>query len=257
MARTLADLTLKLSQDLSDLEAGCTRKMDEVEEARDGALIEIGPAKKAIEDRNRSLAKAKATQLKDVQKANEILDKEIRSAEEKRARALTLAERKNRHGRAKAFRDLQATLKQAKAKWKLALENLRRRPLAEHRTIRKAADKAYEGTVEAARETYNNKAEEARLTNQLTISDILTDQRLAVEKAHRNAERITTSATVAYERALAQGEARMWSELASHPQARQIQEDYNQRLFEIRKDCEGKKDALFKQFSQDSKKVKQ
>ena len=84
MARTLADLTLKLSQDLSDLEDRSTRKMDEVEAARDGALLEISPARKALEDRNRCLAKVKATQLKDVQKANEIRDKEIRSAEEKR-----------------------------------------------------------------------------------------------------------------------------------------------------------------------------
>ena len=61
MARTLADLTLKLSQDLSDLEARCTKKMDEVEEERDSALMEIADARKALENMGEVLAAAGAT----------------------------------------------------------------------------------------------------------------------------------------------------------------------------------------------------
>jgi len=232
--------------------------MDEVEAARDGALMEISPASlKILEDRNRGLAKAKAPQLRDVQKANEIRDKEIRSAEEKGTRALDLAERKNRQGRAGAYRELQAALKKAKAKWSQDLEKLRRRPFIEQRTMRRATDRAYEAAVEAIRETHNNGREEARLAQQLAIHDILADERLAVEKAHRNAERMTTSAAIAYERALVQEEARMWRELAKIPRARQIQEGFDRRLFEIRKDCERKKEGLFKRFSQDRKKLKQ
>ena len=96
MARTLAELTLRLSHDLALLEEGCARQMDELGEARDAALMEIGSVERILKSYNRGLEKAKTAQLNAVQAANEIRDKEIRPAEDKRRREVALAERKHR-----------------------------------------------------------------------------------------------------------------------------------------------------------------
>jgi hypothetical protein len=65
-----------------------------------------------------------------------------------------------------------------------------------------------------------------------------------------------TSSVVAYERAVAGEEGRMRSELAKNPEARKILESYDRRFLEGRKSCERKREALFRKFTQDRKKLK-
>jgi hypothetical protein len=256
VARTLAELTLKLSHDLSLLEEGCSRQMDELGEARDAALMEIGPAERILKSYNRGLEKAKAAQLAAVQEANEIRDKEIQTAEDKRRREVTAAERKHRETKNRAYRKCRLALRKAKATWKATIEKVRRQPLPEQRILRKAADKTYEEAVEKAQEIYRDAIDDARLALQSTLQNLLADERIAFEKAHRTAERMITSSVVAYERAVAGEEGRMRSELAKNPAARKILESYDRRFLEVRKSCERKREALFRKFTQDRKKLK-
>lgn len=256
MARTLAELTLKLSQDLALLEERCTRQMDELGEARDAALMEIGSAEKILKRYNRGLEKAKAAQLGAVQEANEIRDKEIRNAEDKRRREVTKEERKHREAKNRASRKCQLALRKAKATWKARIEKVRRQPLPEQRALRKAADKTYEEAVEKAQEIYRNALDDARLALQSALQNRLADERIAFEKAHRTAERMITSSVIAYQRAVAGEEGRMRSELAKNPEARKIQESYDRQFLDVRRSCERKREALFRKFSQDRKKLK-
>jgi hypothetical protein len=255
VARTLADLTLKLSRDLSALEASCTKRLDEIQESRDVALMEIPFARKILKSYNKGLAKAKAAQLRAVEDANKIRDNEIRSAEQKRRSAATVMEQQYRQDKDKAFRTRQLGLKKAKQKWKADLEKIRRRPLSEQRALRKAADQRYEETTVAVRETYHEAIEDARVAHQSALQDILVDERLAFERATRTSERMISSAVVAYERAVADEEARMRNELAKDPEARKIQEEHDRQLAATRRDCERKKEALFKKFTTDRKKL--
>ena len=256
MARTLAELTLKMSQDLALLDEGCTKQMDELGEARDLALMEVGSAAKTLKSYNRGLEKAKAAQLNAVQEANEIRDKEIRTAEDKRRREVALEDRKHRESKSRAFRKRQVSLRKAKTKWKAAIEKVRRQPLPEQRALRKTADKDYEEAVEKAQETYQDAIDDARLALQSALQNALAEERIALEKAHRTAERMITSAAVAYERAVAGEEGRMRSEMAKSPEARRILESYDRRFLEVRKSCERKREGLFRKFSQDRKKLK-
>jgi hypothetical protein len=246
---------LKLSRDLSALEASCSKQLDEIQESRDVALMAIPFAKKILKSYNRGLAKAKAAQLRAVEEANDIRDNEIRSAEDKRRRAASVEERKYRQERAGAYRTRQLALKKAKAKWRAELEKVRRRPLSEQRALRKAADQRYEEVTAVARETYQEAMDEARVEHQAALQDILVEERLAFETATRTSERMISSAVVAYERAIADEEARMRNELAKDPEARGIQEEHDRQLARTRKDCERKKEALFKKFTEDRKKL--
>ncbi len=255
MARTLADLTLKLSRDLEALDAICNQQRDKIEEERDRALMEIDSAKKALKKYNKGLASAKNAQRKAVQKANELRDDELRDAEEKRRRAAFKAEQKHRRAKDKAFRTRQKALRDAKKKWKAELEKISRRRLEEQRALRKAADRKYEETVEVAREKYQDVIEEARITYQSAMQDALSEERLTFERTNQVAERMISSAVVEYERAVAQEEGRLKAELAKDRVANGIQEEYDRRLSQTRKDCDLKREALFKKFTEDRKKL--
>jgi hypothetical protein len=255
VARTLADLTLKLSQDLEALDAICAQQRDKIEADRDRALMEIGSAKKALKNYNKDLASAKNAQMKAVQKANELRDDDIRDAEEKRRRAAFKAEQKHRRAKDKAFRTRQKALRDAKKKWKADLEKISDRPLSEQRSLRKAADQKYEDAVEKARDKYQEVIEEARVTYQSAMQDALAEERLTFERANQVAERMISSAVVEYERAIAEAEGRLRAVLANDPKASRIQEEHDRRLSQTRKDCERKREALFKKFTEDRKKL--
>ena len=255
MARTLADLTLKLSRDLDALDAICNQQRDKIEEERDRALMEIDSAKKALKNYNKGLASAKNAQMKAVQKANELRDEELREAEEKRRRTAFKAEQKHRRAKDKAFGTRQKELRAAKKKWKADLEKISDRPLSEQRSLRKAADEKYENTVEKARDKYQEVIEEARVTYQSAMQDALAEERLTFERTNQVAERMISSAVVEYERSIAQEEGRLRAELANDPVTHQIQEDHDRRLSQTRKDCERKREALFKKFTEDRKKL--
>jgi len=65
-----------------------------------------------------------------------------------------------------------------------------------------------------------------------------------------------SSAAVAYQRAVAQEEARMRSEAIQDDKARLVQEDFDRQLSQILKGCDRRKEALFRKFSQDRKRLK-
>jgi hypothetical protein len=255
VARTLADLTNKFSRDLSALEAKCSKEMETIEEQRDTALLEIPFARKILRTYSAGLEKAKAAQLKSTQNANEIRDNEISAAEEKRSVAAFKAEQKYRRSKDKAFRTRQSALRKAKKKWKAELEKIRQRPLTEQRTARNVADKVYEDAIESAGETYQESIGEARLAHQAKLQDILVEERLAFEKANHTAKRMISSAVVAYERAVAHEETKMRIDLSEDEAAAEIQANFDRRLFEIRQDCERKREELFKQFTKDRKQL--
>jgi hypothetical protein len=149
----------------------------------------------------------------------------------------------------------QTALRKAKRKWKDDIEKIRRQPLAEQRALRKAADQRYEETTATARETYHEAIEQARLAHQSALQDILAEERYAFEHASHTVERMLSSTVVAYERAVADEEPRMRNELAKHPEARKIQETHDRQFATTRRDCERKKEALFKKFTADRKRL--
>ena len=256
MGRTLADLTLKLTRELSALEARCSKEVDEAEKSRDAALGKIGSLETALERYQQGLAKAKDDQWKSVQKANEIRDREIQAAEDARQPALLRQERKYQSARAAALRAREDALLSARKKREAALRQAGEAPLLEQYSRRKAADRAYEEAVMDARESYQVAIERARLAFQSALQEVLEDERLALDKANREADRMISNAAVTYERAVAQEEARMRNEAARNEEARRIQEQHDRKISQVLKSCERRKEALFRKFSQERKRLK-
>ena len=58
-----------------------------------------------------------------------------------------------------------------------------------------------------------------------------------------------TGAAVAYERAVAQAEARLRRALSTHPKAREAQEEHDRHLSMIHQACETEKEAIFRSFA--------
>jgi hypothetical protein len=256
VGRTLADLTLKLARELSALETRCAKEVDRAEKSRDAALKKTGFLGTALERYHQGLAKAKDDQWKAVQKANEIRDREIQAAEDARQPALLRQERKYRDARVKAERARDDKLRSAKKKREAALRRARERPLLEQHALRKAADRAYEEAVLDARESYQLTVERARLTFRSALQEVLEDERLAIDKANRKADRMISSAAVTYERAKAREEARLRNEAARDENARRVQEEHDRKIFQVLKGCERRKEALFRKFSQERKRLK-
>ena len=92
MPETLADLTLKLSQEISSLEALGARELAEAERERDKALLDIAPAQAILTRYHRALEKAKQDQIAAVQEADERRIREIDDAEEERRAKLAREE---------------------------------------------------------------------------------------------------------------------------------------------------------------------
>lgn len=251
MPKTLADLTLRLSREISEIDALAARELEAAERQRDAEISESAAAREVWTRYHNALEKAKQVQMRSVQDADDSRDREIRAAEEKRSDALVREELDYRAAREKALWKKNETTRKAQTKWKQAVDKVRGQPLSEQRRLRRAADDALEQANEEARETYDVAIEQARLEHRAAIQDHLVDERLGVEAARRKAERLITGAAIDYERAMATEETRMRSDLAAFPEARTAQEAYDRRVSEIRESTERAKDALFRKFTQE------
>jgi hypothetical protein len=251
MPETLADLTLKLSQEISSLEALRSREMAAAEKERDTALLSIAAANEILTRYYQALEKAKQAQIRKTQEADDARHREVLAAEEKRRTELTREEISYRKATEDAALDKGESIRKAQSRWKAAVDKTRNEPLADQHRLRRAADEALERALDEARESYNRAIEHARLHHQAALQDHIVEERLAVEAARRKAERVATGAAIEYERAVVLEEARMRSDIAAYADARRIQEEHDRRLAEIRRSCEAAKEALFQRFSRD------
>lgn len=248
MLETLSDLTLRLSEEISALEADCTRDLAEVERRRDVALESLGAASSILARFQRGLERAKQTELEEIQAADDVRTREVLAAEDRRRRDLERDERRHRETRGRALAKRDDAVKKARLRWRESIDRARDLSLSEQRAKRRAADDALEKALEEARDGYRTAIEQARLEHQASLQDRLVEERLAVDAANRKAERLITGAAIAYERAVAQEEARMRGELAAYPEAMKIQDSHDRQMFEIRNACERAKESLFHQF---------
>jgi colicin import membrane protein len=251
MPETLADLTLRLSQEISSIEALGARELAEAERERDRALLEVEPARAILSRFHKALEKAKQDQIEAAQEADDRRHREIQDAEAERREKLAREELSQRDARGTALERKNEATRKANAKWKLAVDKAKGEPLSEQRRLRLAADEALERALEQIRESYKDAIEETRLAHQAAIQDQLVEERFAGEAAHRKAERATAAAAIAYERAVALEEAKLRSELASFPEAQKAQETHDRRVAEIRESCERAKEALFQRFTRE------
>ncbi len=251
MPETLADQTLRLSQEISSLEALGARELAEAERERDRALLEVGPAQAILTRFHKALEKAKQDQIAALQEADDRRNREIEDAEEERRARLAREELSLREARRIALAKKNEAARKANAKWRQAVEKAKSEPLSEQRPLRLAADEALERALEDIRESYNRAIEETRLAHQAAVQDHMVEERLAVDAAHRKAERSSAAAAIDYERALALEETKMRRGLALFPDARKAQEAHDRRIAEIRESCEQAKEALFQRFTRD------
>jgi hypothetical protein len=249
MPETLADLTLRLSQEISSLEELGARELAEAERERDRALLGIAPAQTILSRFHKALEKAKQDQMAALQEADDRRNLDIDEAEERRRGKLAREEIALREMRRTALAKKDEAARKANSKWKQAVDKARAEPLSEQRRLRLAADEALERALEEIRDLYNRAIEESRLAHQAAVQDHMVDERLAVDAAHRKAERLIAAAAVDYERALALEEAKMRSELAFFPEARKALQAHDRRTAEIRESCEQAKEALFQRFT--------
>ena len=218
--------------------------------------MEIGVAKKILTSYNKGLAKAKAAQLKDIQEANEIRDNEIYAAEEKRHRAAEKEEDKYRKAKDQGFSDAPngAPKSQSGNGKTISRRFAVNRWPSSGRCEKPLISDTRRQLLWLARPTTKPSSRPASSTSRL-FKDILAEERYAFERASQTVERMLSSAVVAYERAVADEEARMRNEIAKHPEARKIQEAHDRQLAKTRRDCERKKEALFKKFTANRKRL--
>ena len=252
--KKLADLTLKLSSELSRLEKRCRRELASADRDRDRALV-AGGAKSILSRYHKDLDEAKQSQLRSVETADAVRGREVLRAENKRRGDLLKEERKHRAARKKAADKKRDQTRKAEKKWRDAVSKARRTPLTGQRALRKAADEALERALEDARATFNFAIEDGRLAYRAAMQDDLVDERLAIEKAHRKAERSMTGAAIAYERAVAHAETTMRRELQGHPEAHLAQQAHDRKISQIRQACERDKEAVFRKFTQERRQL--
>jgi len=252
--KNLADLTLELSNGLSGLEKRCRRELAAAERERDRALM-AGGAKRILSRYHKDLDEAKQSQLRSVETADEVRGRAVLAAEDKRRGDLLKEERKYRAARKKASAKKRDQTRKAQRKWRDAVSKARGAPLTRRRGLRKAADEALERALKDARDTHNFAIEDGRLAYRAALQDDLVDERLAVDKAHRKAERSMTGAAIAYERTVAHAETTMRRELQGHPEAHLAQQAYDRKTSQIRQGCARDKEAVFRKFTRERRQL--
>lgn len=255
MAKTLANLTLQLSREIERLETRCGVDLSKADRERDRVLLAMGQAKQILQRYHKAIDDAKQKQLHTLQEADLAREKEVVAAEEKRRNDLLKRERSYVAARKKATVKRRNAIATARKKWKEALAKATSRPLPDQRQLRKTADLALQKAIEAASAEFQQTVEDARLAHQAALQDDLVNERIAVERAHRKAQRIITGAAVTYERDVAREEGRLRNSLTAHPEARRAQERHDEKLWRIRDTCEQAKDELFRQFSQSRRRM--
>ena len=169
---------------------------------------------------------------------------------------MSKGERRYRQAKTVALRDRDIALRNAEAIRQTARRKTRGRPLSQHRAIRRAADRAFEQAVQKAREIYQTTLEKARFVYQSALEEILEQERHTIEEATRKADRAVSNGAIVYERAVAREEARLRRQTSKNGHARRVQEQFDHRLSQILRGCDRRKEALFRKFSQDRKKLK-
>jgi hypothetical protein len=238
MPERLAELTLRFSQEVSSLEALA-------------ALAGLPKVQAILGRFHEAVEKAREERLDAVEKADASRDREIDDAEEKRRGRLAREEQALRDGRRAAFDRKSEATRRARAKWQQAIDKARSEPLSEQRRLRRAADDALERGLEEIRDEYSRAMEESRLKYQGAVQDHMVEERLAIEAAHRKAERLIAAAAIAHQHALAAEENRLRSELAGFPEATRVLSEHDRKVAEIRHSSEQAKEALFQRFSRD------
>lgn len=246
---TLAELTLKLSNDLSALESRCRRALADAEQARDRALF-AGPGQKALQRYYDALEKARRARVEAEETAHAIRERKVDEAEERRREALYALEEKYRDARMEAEQNKRGAESKARIVWEKAMKKAERAPLLNRARLRREADEALEQALQEAREACELAIEDARLSNRGAIDDELVEERLAIGRAEREAERQLKSAAVSYERAVAAEEIRLRRELSGDPGAARTMEAYDSQVIELRDGCDAERQELFRRFNE-------
>jgi hypothetical protein len=251
MPERLANLTLRFSQEISSLEALGARELEEAEKTRDAALGALPKVQAILSRFHEAVEKAREDRIEAVEKADSGRDREVDEAEEKRRGRLAREEQALREARRIAFDRKSEATRKARAKWQQAIEKARSEPLSEQRRIRRVADDALERGLEEIRDEYGRSMEASRLAYQGALQDHMVEERLAVEAAHRKAEKLIAAAAIAHQHAFAAEENRLRVELAAFPEATRVLSEHDRKVAEIRHSSEQAKEALFQRFRRD------
>ena len=254
-AKTLSELTFRLSEDIEALDRECESEQTEIDRRREEELASFPKAVDILRKYHQALAKARKTLVQSRLKAERARDKTVRAAEDKRRRNLSKQETSYRRSRDGAYRKKREAQKKARDRWQRELKRIRTRPLEDQRRLRRVADERYDEELRKASDAFNASLDKARIEHRSALQDALIEERLAVDQANRQAEKRLTGAAIDYERAQASQEATLRAGLHRIPDASTIQVEHDARMAQSRESCERRKDSLFREFSRNRRKL--
>ncbi|MGH9335673.1 MAG: hypothetical protein ACRD21_18210, partial [Vicinamibacteria bacterium] len=138
MPQRLADLTLRMSQEISSIEALGAREIAEVEHERDRALMDMVPGRDILGRYHKALERAKHGQWTAVQEADDRRSLEVANAEERRRERIAREELSYREALAAGLSKKNEAIRKAKGKWKQSIEKAGEQPLSDQRRLRQA-----------------------------------------------------------------------------------------------------------------------
>lgn len=248
---TLAELTLKLSRDLSTNHRECRDALDRLERDRSDALAALPQATDALKtwrkavleaevDRDDALAKADLDHQRADRQARSDREAMLRTIE-KDFRADDAASLKKRDdAEAKARAEYDAEIARISANKPLRLDLVQTQRRAAEQKLADAIRAIHAEFVKALDANKNAQADKFRAA----LTQEVLDWRIACDIA--NAKR--QEAAQIFERALKAAETRLRSALAAVPAAAELQSQFDAARSRIKDECRAKEAALFATF---------
>jgi len=246
---TLADLTLRLSQDLSALETTCRREQSEIDAALHTALENLPAAKPLLTAYTAAASTAGAIRDRAIAEADGVLRQAQDDARSKRRDALLDDQQQYLDADRAADDRKQAAVRKAASDYQSVLDRIDRTvPLDRQAAERRSAYEAYQRDLLAADEDWKEALGRNREKQQQDLSAALErERRLVDQAADRHAAAVSAAADIC-QQTVDRAQSTLTAGLRALPEAAAVLEAVDRRRQVARADCHAREEALFAAF---------
>ncbi len=248
MSRTLAEITLEHSRRISDLQAECRRRRQELDRARGDALGALPGAAAPLQQLDASRAKADDALARALAEA----DAKSQAAHAKAAERLNeaLADVNQRYRAADRAADAKrdAANRAANADYAARLDEIARLPVEKQFNAREDAQRELRAALARADAAWRSARDASRDTEQAQLGAALEQERQDLESASSTLVLSQSAAQQIHDHDLRAAEARADDALAKLPGAAPIVQQHQDAIASLSTDCRAREERLFVEF---------
>jgi hypothetical protein len=249
---TKNEILLKFQKDLQDLSAYFEAELAKIEKARIRKFGTMPSSRDAVEDFERSSAAAMAERHADRARALGARDRAVAVAAQKRRDAFRDAEKAWREAERDAERERDDAREKEGRRYEDKLEEISKiLPMYKQTPLREAENARHEKEMKRIEEDFNTAWDRTREDYQTANQEALDDERAATEAANGAEKEGLDAAEAEYAQTLENAADKLRDTLLRHAETKELEEEFQQQLRDMRQRRENEKAALRARFKKD------